>query len=101
VLTRQDWRGAERWRDGNVGYWEVKVARSGACDILLTFPETKTPAVACLQFSRVAIQQPIERGATTCRFHAVPLKAADGQLHACVETEGKQTGVTLVTVQRL
>jgi len=101
VLTRQDWRGAESWRDGNVGCWEVKVARSGAYDILLTFPETKTPAVARLQFNHVALQQPIERGATTCRFHAVPLKAADGQLHACVETEGKQAGVTLVTVQRL
>jgi hypothetical protein len=57
--------------------------------------------VACLQFNHVALQQPIEHGATTCRFHAVPLKAADGQLHAHVETDGKQAGVTLVTVQRL
>jgi arylsulfatase A-like enzyme len=101
VLTRQDWRGAESWHDGCVGHWEVKVARSGAYDILLSFPETDAPGVACFRFNRAALQKPVERGATTRRFHAVPIKAADGQLHAYVETEGKPAGVTLVTVWRL
>jgi arylsulfatase A-like enzyme len=101
VLTRQDWRGAESWRDGNVGYWEVKVARSGVYDILLTFPQTKAPGVAQFRFNNVAVQQPIGQGITTCRFHDVPIRAADGQLHAYVEVEGNPEGVTLVTVERL
>ena len=101
VLTRQDWRGAESWHDGSLGYWEVKVARSGAYDIVLTFPQTKARGVAQFRFNNVAVQQPIGQGITTCRFHHVPIRAADGQLHAYVETEGKPAGVTLVTVERL
>jgi arylsulfatase A-like enzyme len=101
VLTRQDWRGAESWRDGNVGYWEVKVARPGTYDILFTFPQTKARGVAQFRFNDVAVQQPIEQGIATCRFHAVPIRAANGPLHAYVEVEGKPAGVTLVTMERL
>ena len=101
VLTRQDWRAAESWHDGHVGYWEVTVARSGAFNILLTFPPASARGVAYVRFNDVARQQPVEQGATACRFDAVPLKAAAGQLHAYVEIEGRPAGVTTITAQHL
>jgi hypothetical protein len=99
VLTRQDWRGAESWHDGNSGYWEVTVARAGAYNICVTFPPAEKAGIVRFRFNATAMQQPVPNGATECQFHIPALSAGGGQLRAYLEIEGKPVGATLVAVQ--
>ncbi len=100
VLSRQDWRGAEGWHDGQVGYWEVSVARAGTYEIAFTFPAIASAGLARLKLNDVVVEQPVESGAQTCVFHAAHLPAAQGRLFATVETGGKVAGVSLVKIRR-
>ena len=101
VLTRQDWRGADSWRDGDSGYWEVTVACAGKYNVCVTFPPAAKPGVARFRFNAAALQQPVPNGATECQFHIPSLGEGNGQLRAYLEIDGKPVGAALVTIQRL
>ena len=100
LLTRQDWRGAPGWSDKHVGYWEVKVARSGTYDVTLEFAPMQTPGEARFRLNGVDLRRPLKKGVATCTFDSVHLKPGEGRLEAGVTGQGKPAGVRYATVQR-
>lgn len=98
VLTRQDWRGAESWRDGQVGYWEVQVARSGNYEIAADFPESTEPGEAHVKLNGAEERQPVRANDAICRFPAARIPSGDGRLEVWVTRGGKTEGARQVTV---
>jgi arylsulfatase A-like enzyme len=100
-LTRQDWRGSEGWHDGQVGWWEVRVARPGRYRLALEFPRTKAPGEACLQLNGVTVRQAVEAGAVRCVLPETRLPAGEGRVEAWVEVSGQRGGPARVRVERM
>jgi hypothetical protein len=101
VLTRQDWRGAESWRDGQLGYWEVRVARPGRYQFKAEFPESDAPTEARFALNGVTLQQSLDRGPGTCVFPAAHVPSGDGRLETSIMLNGKPAGPRWVSIERL
>ena len=102
TLTRQDWRGPRAsWGRDGLGYWEVKVAEAGTYQITLRFGKLGMAAPVHVQLGDVKLSKTIEKGASTCVFDNVELKAGDGRLEAWVTLKKKPVGVQYVDVKRL
>lgn len=102
TLTRQDWRGPEAaWQQDSLGYWEVKVARSGNYEVTLrTYPAPEA-GEAHFRLNGVALKEPVAEGSTACKFVNVPLETGDGRLEAFLTFGDKRVGVRYVDVGRL
>ena len=102
TLTRQDWRGPRAsWGRDGLGYWEVKVANAGTYEITLRFRKLTMDAPVHIQLGDVKLSKTVEKGASTCVFDNVELKAGDGRLEAWVTLKKKPVGVQYVDVKRL
>jgi len=102
TLTRQDWRGPRAsWRRDGLGYWAVKVVQGGAYEITLRFRKLTMDAPVHVQLGDVKLSKTVEKGASTCVFDNVELKAGDGRLEAWVTLKKKPVGVQYVDVKRL
>lgn len=98
VLTRQDWRGAEGWRDNNVGWWEVEVARSGEYDVrVIGSPETAATA-AHLRVGAVELEGPVSGGRE--RVFPARLDPGPARLEAWLDTPDGRRGAWNVEVRR-
>ena len=100
-LSRQDWRGPRAgWRAGDLGHWQVKVARPGTYDVTLLF----APAAAArkVHFKLGAVSRSAEAKAKAERytFAGLTLPEGPGQLEAWVGSAGKRVGVRYVVVRR-
>jgi arylsulfatase A-like enzyme len=101
ILTPQDWRGPRAgWGSNSLGYWEVKVARSGAYDIRLQFGPAEGSSEAHFKLAGAGLKQPLENGATSCTFQGVHLDAGDGRLEAWIASGDQAVGVSYVEVER-
>jgi arylsulfatase A-like enzyme len=101
TLTRQDWRGPRAgWRPGDLGHWEVFVARAGTYSITLRFPPAEQPATAHFQLGDTRLSRPIEAKAASCVFSEVQLPPGDGRLEAWLERGQEKGGVHYVVVER-
>ncbi len=98
VLTRQDWRypgthGAGGWARDALGYWLVRVDAPGAYDIVWRFTPDDVPGQARLIVDGEVYETPLEAGAETVRFEAIPLPAGPIQLEAELEHDGQTRGI--------
>lgn len=78
MLTRQDWRGPRAgWKDGDLGHWEVEIARPGRYEFTLTFPpmEGAGEAEVVVGDSPVAERVAVAAKATTVKIGPVKLGA--------------------------
>jgi len=99
TLTRQDWQGpGAGWNDGDLGYWEIRVVRSGSYVVTLRFPETSAAGYAHVMLGNRHITAVVEKAAVSCGFEPVALEAGDGRLHAWVTIEGKASGAHYVDI---
>ncbi len=102
ILTRQDWRGPRAGEPpGELGFWEVDVARSGRYDITLHMIPRRFPTTAHLELGRTNSQQALAPGESECVFHAVDLPAGPGRLEAWVAGNKTTAGVLDLTVRWL
>jgi len=101
VLTRQDWRGPRAgWKSGDLGHWEVEVAKAGLYDVRLWFPAAAAESSAHLALDAAAFDRPVAAGAKECAFEGVRLGAGPGKLDAWIARSGKTSGVLYVEVKR-
>ena len=98
TLSRFDWRGVRS--ETGLGHWEVHVADKGDYAVTLRFAPAKTPGEAHLRFRGIHVRQPIEKGATTCRFSSVRLDEGDGRFEAYLKFGRNSVGVDFVDVER-
>lgn len=100
VLTRQDWRGPRAtWQPNGEGYWEVQVLRDGAYDITVRLWPERTPATVELRCSDAALTARARKGAKTCVFRSVPLRAGPTRLEAWMESGKGRVGAVYVTAR--
>jgi len=99
VLTRQDWRGAESWHDGNTGFWELAVATGGSYTVKVEFPAAESDGAAYCRFQGQEWQRPIAKDDTSCSFEALPFAKQDGRFEAWIKT-GATTGVNIASIER-
>ncbi len=101
VLTRQDWRGPKAgWKDGDLGHWEVQVARAGKYDVTLTFQSPARKETAHLQVGKVWVQKEVPDGAKEAVFKGVSLPSGPGRLEAWLAAGGRTRGMAYVEVRR-
>lgn len=93
VLTRQDWRGPSAgWKPGDVGHWDIEVARPGDYRITLLFAAGNAATLHC----NIGDQElshavgPAEHDHTFC---AVPMTPGPARIEAWVERKGRPSGV--------
>jgi arylsulfatase A-like enzyme len=100
ILTRQDWRGSGAgWNPGDVGFWEIAVARAGNFTITLHFAPRQFPSTAHVALGGITSDQLLDPGATECTFKALLARAGPGRLEAWVEANGARAGVLDATVR--
>ncbi len=96
TLTRQDWRGAESWHDGNAGYWEVHVANDGAYEITAEFPASDTPRETCFRLNGVELKGNLPANTLLWKLNLETLPSGNGRL----EVKAASTGPQWVTVRK-
>jgi arylsulfatase A-like enzyme len=100
-LTRQDWRGPRAgWAPGDLGHWEVEVARAGKYDVTLLFEPSKKDRTAHFALRGVKLTKDVPAGATRCTFEGVALTAGSGRLEAWLALGEETVGVLYVQVRR-
>src|SRR5262249_13966797 len=101
LLTRQDWRGPKAgWGPGDLGYWEIEVARAGTYDLTLRFAALPEDGVLNVALGDVKVKADVKKGATEHVFEKVKLAEGPGRLEP-VLTLGKETrGVLYAGVRR-
>jgi arylsulfatase A-like enzyme len=100
ILTRQDWRGSSAgWNSGDVGFWEVNVARAGQFEITLHFAPRRMATTAHLTIGETSREQTLGPGATECVFAVRQAHPGPGRLEAWVEGNHTRAGVLDVTVR--
>ncbi len=91
VLTRQDWRAAESWHDGNIGCWEVHVARGGAYEITATFPVQEKPGEVIFRLNGVEVRQALSANTALCTLTAPHIPEGDGRLEISTAAGGPES----------
>ncbi len=100
ILTRQDWRGPKAsWRRDGLGYWEVKITKTGNYKITLQFRAVQTTGKAHIRIDNLHLIKPVEKDASSCSFDPVSLEAKDAKLEAWLELEEELVGVYYVYVE--
>ncbi|HOV74564.1 MAG TPA: arylsulfatase [Candidatus Hydrogenedentes bacterium] len=101
LLTRQDWRCETNWTDPrSVGYWEVKVVRSGLYDIGFEFELRTAVETARFRLGGAMREVNVPADAGACAFKGVRLERGEGRLEATVTLNGLPAGVRYVTIRR-
>src|SRR5262249_30428132 len=96
-----DWRGPRAgWGPGDLGSWEVVVARDGRFDVTLQLTPRPFPTVASIRLRGVHRQLGLDPGAAECTFPDVPPTAGPGRLEGGGEGNGATSGVLDLTVRR-
>jgi arylsulfatase A-like enzyme len=102
ILTRQDWRGPRAgWEKDSLGYWEIDVTRAGRYNITLRIWPTEVESVAHFKMGDLILSQQLQKGASSCAFKSVRLKAGKGRLEAWIQSNEKSVGVQYVDVKHL
>jgi arylsulfatase A-like enzyme len=103
MLTTEDWRGPRAgWGNpDSQGYWEVEVPESARCEVTLLFKATGDSGTACFMLNGASFKQPVQKGATECKFAVAPLRIGKGRLEAFVRVGTKTVGAQYVYVKRL
>ncbi len=93
VLTRQDWRGPSAgWKPGDVGHWDIEVARPGQYDITLHFAAGDAAALRC-KLGGKELSHAVGPEDHDYTFSAVPLTTGPARIEAWVERDGRASGV--------
>lgn len=100
TLTRQDWRGAEGWGDGDRGYWRVHVEETAAYDITLRWSGAEGATAMGFELNGTRVEHPLPTGAKNAHLPAVTLSKGDGDLQAWLVVDGKTRGVAYVDVEK-
>jgi arylsulfatase A-like enzyme len=100
VLTRQDWRGAESWNDGNVGWWEVTVAETRPYRFIAEFPKNDKPCEVVLELNKVKLKQTLAAGHEVCAFPPTPIPAGNGRLECWIAMKEGNSGPQRIIVER-
>lgn len=101
ILTRQDWRGPRAgWEPNDLGYWEVRVVRSGRYTVHLRMKPRRFKTVAHVSLGGVSSSLELEPGASECTFSDWPWTEGPARLEAWVEGNKNTAGVLDVTVHR-
>ncbi len=90
VLTRQDWRGAESWHDGNTGYWEVMVATAGAYEMEAEFPASEKNRESCFRLNGIEIKGSLPGNSGVWKFSIENLPVGNGRLEITADGTGPQ-----------
>ncbi|HJT32204.1 MAG TPA: arylsulfatase [Pirellulales bacterium] len=100
VLTRQDWRGPRAgWKPGDVGHWDIGIARPGKYDITLYFTAATAGTVHC-KIASLNLSNTIESQSEEHRFNTVELPAGPASIEAWIENDGRSTGVLWLEIER-
>jgi arylsulfatase A-like enzyme len=100
TLTRQDWRGDRAgWNAGDVGHWEVEVAREGTYELTVRFPKASEPGVAEVKLGAFTGSQKFEAGAEAAVIAGAKLRRGPGRLEPAVRGGGKGVAPTYVDVK--
>jgi arylsulfatase A-like enzyme len=102
ILTRQDWRmvGADGWKDGYLGYWEVDVKSAGKYDIRFRFTKQERAGRAEFKLGEIELSKPFTREAESVTFSGVDLPPGPVTLEARLLRGGKTIGVNYVDVTK-
>ena len=85
ILTRQDWRGsATAWEPGEVGGWDVEVARGGRYDLVVFLPGG-LGGVVRFQLGAAEVRVEAAPGARTVAIGPIELAPGPGRLQAWVD----------------
>lgn len=102
TLTRQDWRGDRAgWNAGDVGHWEVEVAREGTYELTVRFPKASEPGVAEVRLGAFSGSQRFEAAAESAVIAGANLRRGPARLEPAIHGGGKGVGPTYVDVKLL
>lgn len=100
VITRQDWRGAEGWREGSRGYWLLDARSEGPYDITLTFDPLEEPSAVGLEIGGVKFEREMDAGATELTFNDVRISAGAVRLDTWLTRKNVVEGAWHVFVKK-
>jgi arylsulfatase A-like enzyme len=101
MLSRQDWRGPwASWSPDGLGYWEVRVARSGRYKITLALWPPTAPATIHTRIKGVYAIKNASAGDRVSVFDHIRLTAGPGRLEAWAGSSVKAVGIRYVVVER-
>ncbi len=101
VLTRQDWRGCESWGNGQVGWWEVRVAEAGRYRVTVQFPKNAAGGEAVFRLNGVELKQDAGKDTNRCTFPDTEVPAGEGRLETWLQAADKRDGAERVWVERV
>ncbi len=97
VLTRQDWRGGT-WARNSIGWWVVKIERSGLYDFEVLIYPGKEQETLTLQVAGVRRRTAVLPGADSVKVEGVKLRAGNTEVHATLTGSKGARGVYQVIV---
>ncbi|GMW00265.1 MAG: hypothetical protein AMXMBFR84_14030 [Candidatus Hydrogenedentota bacterium] len=102
TLTRQDWRGDNKWDDTDVANrWEIQVVHEGRYDITLRYGRYRKPHTAQLKVMGNSYSQTLTGDTSECRFSSIELPQGAGQLSALISADDRDYTALYVDVKRL
>ena len=101
LLTRQDWRGVDRWSDDVVGHWLVDVAHAGTYQITAEFTKSDVARTAHFRLGGVQITAPLAANTSALTFADVDFPEGPAKLEAFAEADDHAMGAQYVTVRKL
>jgi arylsulfatase A-like enzyme len=103
LLTRQDWRDAQRgWEDPTaMGHWDVTLDEAAVFDVEVRFQPLDIEGTAHLQFGDRHERRSVGGSEGSATFETVQLGPGDGELRAWASDGSDRYGATYVDLQRL
>lgn len=100
VLTRQDWRGPRAgWKPGDLGHWDLEIARSGEYRVTLFFVAGNAATLHC-KIGEQELSHAVDSPADEYTFSSVPLASGAVRLEAWLDHDARRSGIAWAKVER-